>query len=107
MLVLSANLASVYALYTANGGIPAAAVCIPVLSRAAAGMLLLCVRTMPDSSLGAYFKTGNGPVVKAVLAVTGLAALAAAWIFSGGAYAAALAAGTVLGACLLYTSRCV
>lgn len=106
MLVLSANFASVYALYTANGGIPAAAVCIPVLSRAAAGMLLLCVRTMPDSSLGAYFKTGNGPVVKAVLAVTGLAALAAAWIFSGGAYAAALAAGTVLGAALgLYAAR--
>ena len=106
MLVLSANLASVYTLRMADAGITAAAVCIPVLSRAVAGLLLLCVKTMPDSSLGAYFKTGNGPAVKAVLAFTGLAALTAAWLYYDPSFAAVLAAGTVLGAALgLYAAR--
>ena len=99
VLALSANLASVYVLRTAES-LPAMAaviVCIPILSRVLSGLLLLCIKTMPNSSLGAYFKTGCSFAVIAVLAATGLTALAAVCFFSGLLCAVTLTAGTVLG----------
>lgn len=108
VLVLAANLASVHVLRTASSFAFMAApiVCIPALARSLSGLLLLCVKTMPDSSLGAYFKTGSGPAVISVLAATGLAAFAAVWYFSGVSCAAALLAGMVPGvAAGLYAAR--
>ena len=107
--LLAANLASVSVLRSAPAGPIVWAVlfvCAPTLSRCAAGLLLLCVRTMPESSLGAYFKTGNGPRVKLVLAITALAALAVLLLFAGFPCTAALAGGTLLGTLLgLYATR--
>lgn len=106
---LSANLASVYVLHGAEAGKAvwaAVLICIPTLSRCVAGLLLLCVKTMPESALGAYFKTGNGPAVKAVLIATGAAALAVTAFCAGIPCAAALAAGTLAGALLgFYAAR--
>lgn len=109
LFVLAGNFASIYALRTlpVSAAVWAAVfISIPVLSRCTAGLLLLGVKTMPGSTLGAFFKTGNGPAVKTVLIVTGISALAVVAGCAGIRYAITLAAGTLPGALLgLYAAR--
>ncbi len=106
-LLLAAALAAVYSLRAAGSALsPAVIVAMPVLSRTAAGLLLLSAKTMPESSLGAYFKTGNGPGVKVLLILSGAAALAAVWIAAGPLCTGALLAAVILSAALgLYAAH--
>lgn len=98
MLLISSAIAALYSLQTRESGLPWVLIpAIPTLSRSAAGLLLLTAPTMPDSSLGAYFKTGNSPWVKLPLLLTGAAAAVLAGIFAGPLSLAALCGGTLLG----------
>ena len=109
LFVLAADLASVWLLRNASAGSAAwtaLLIGIPTLSRCAAGLLLIGVKTMPGSSLGAYFKTGNSAAVKTVLLLTGILALAATIFFAGLVCGAAVATGLLLGTLLgLYAAR--
>lgn len=88
VLLLALQFAAVYALLGREIALPrtaAAVVALPALSRSSAGMLLLTVRTLPGSSLGAYFKTGNRRGALCALALTLLAALTAVFLWCGAA----------------------
>lgn len=62
------NFASTYTVVD-NGWNVIALVLIPVISRSFMGFLLLTKESMPESSLGSYFKKGTGTIDKIILLV--------------------------------------